>query len=69
MAKLFTVESVIERVSPDGKGGFETVVAITFTMPQGYRGTVTLPQKGITPEKANEAIEAEATKIARIYAL
>ena len=69
MSKLFTVESVLERIAPDGKGSFAEVVAITFTIPQGFRGTITLPKADATPEKANAALEAEAKKIAAIYAL
>lgn len=69
MAKSYAVESVVERMSPDGKGGFAEVVAITFTIPQGYRGTITLSKADATPEKAAAALEAEAKKIAAIYAL
>lgn len=69
MAKTFTVESVVERMSPDGRGGFTDVVAITFTMPQGFRGTITLAKADATPEKAGLALEAEAKKIAAIYSL
>jgi len=69
MAKAFTVEGVVERVAPDGKGGFTEVVSITFTMPQGFRGSVTIPKADATPEKAQAAIEAEVKKIAAIYAL
>ena len=69
MAKTFTVESVVERVAPDSRGGFTEVVFITFTMPQGFRGSVTLPKADATPEKAQAAIEAEVKKIAAIYAL
>ena len=69
MAKLYSVESIVERMSPDGRGGFAEMVAITFTIPQGYRGTLTLPKADATPEKAALALEAEAKKIAAIYAL
>jgi len=69
MPKTFTVESVVERVAPDGKGGFTEVVFITFTMPQGFRGSVILPKADATPEKAQAAIQAEVSRIAAIYAL
>jgi len=69
MAKAYTVESVAERMTPDTHGGFMESVTIIFTIPQGYRGSVTLPKADLTPEKAQAALEAEAKKVTAIYNL
>lgn len=69
MAKDYTVEQVMDRLSPDGKGGFEESVVVIYTLTEGYRGSVTVSKKGMTPEKVKVAVEADVTKVKAIYNL
>lgn len=69
MSKLYTVESVIDRVVPKQGGGFSEEVMISFITAGGYRGKVSLPKAGLTAEKAQAAVEAEAHKFESILAL
>ena len=69
MAKDYVVEQVMDRMTPDGKGGFEESVVVLYTVPEGYRGSVTVAKKGMTPEKVKAAVEADVAKIRAIYNL
>jgi hypothetical protein len=69
VAKEYTVEQVMDRMAPDGKGGFAESVVVNYTIPEGYRGSVTLPKVGMTPEKVRAAVEADVAKIKAIYNL
>jgi len=67
--KLYTVTGITERIGRNGPGEFAMQVVISFTTKSGYKGTVTLPQEGLTPKKAEEALTREATKYETIYSL
>jgi hypothetical protein len=69
MASAYTVEQLVDRVIPDGKGGFEDVLLVVYTIPEGYRGSISIAKKGMTPEKVKDAIEKDVAKIKAIYAL
>lgn len=69
MSKLYTVDSVIDRVVPGKGGAFNEEVMITFTTVKGYHGKVSLPKAGLTAEKAQIAVEAEANKYEAILGL
>ena len=69
MAKEYTVEQVMDRMTPDGKGSFEESVVVIYTLPEGYRGSVTLAKAGMTPEIVKAAVEADVEKIRAIYKL
>lgn len=69
MPKLYTVEAIVDRTVPNPKGGFQEDVLITFTTVGGYRGKISLPKAGLTAEKAQAAVDAEARKYEAILAL
>jgi fructoselysine-6-P-deglycase FrlB-like protein len=69
VAKEYAVEQVMDRMTPDGKGSFEESVVIIYTVPEGYRGSVTVAKKGMTPETVKAAVEADVAKIRAIYKL
>jgi hypothetical protein len=69
MAKDYVVEQVMDRLTPDGKGGFAESVVVLYTIPEGYRGSVTVPKKNMTPEKVKAAVEEDVTRIKAIYGL
>jgi hypothetical protein len=69
MAATYTVEQVMDRLAPDGKGGFEDSIVVLYTLPEGYRGTVTMAKKGMTAETVKKAVEADVARIRAIYAL
>ena len=69
MATTYKVEQVLDRLVPDDKGGFEQAIVINYAIPEGYRGSVTVPKKGMTPEIVKAAVEADVTRIRTIYAL
>jgi hypothetical protein len=69
VAKGYKVEQVMDRMAPDGKGGFAESVVVNYTIEEGYRGSVTLPKAGMTPEIVKAAVEADVAKIRAIYNL
>jgi hypothetical protein len=69
VAKDYTVEQVMDRLSPDGKNGFEESIVVIYTIPEGYRGSVTVLKKNMTPEKVKEAVEKDVARIKAIYNL
>ena len=69
MAATYMVEQVLDRLVPDGMGGFAESVVVNYTIPEGYRGSVSLPKKGMTPEIVKVAVEADVARIRAIYAL
>jgi hypothetical protein len=69
MAADYKVEQVLDRLAPDGKGAFVNMVEVTYTIPEGYRGSVSVPKLGMTPELVKKAVEADVKRIKEIYAL
>jgi hypothetical protein len=67
--KLYTVDSVVDRIVPGKAGAFSEEVMISFTTVSGYKGRVSLAKAGLTAEKAQAAVEAEARKFENILAL
>ncbi len=69
MAAGYTIESVTDLLAPDGKGSFTTFVVVTYTIPEGYRGTVKLPKDTATVDVVRKAVDVDAAKYKAIYAL
>jgi hypothetical protein len=69
VAKDYAVEQVMDRLTPDGKGGFAESVVVIYVIPEGYRGSVTLPKKNMTPEKVKAAVEEDVARMKAIYNL
>jgi hypothetical protein len=69
MAATYSVEQVLDRLVPDGKGGFADSVVVIYNIPEGYRGSVSVAKQGMTPESVKKAVEADVARIRAIYAL
>jgi len=69
MASGYEVVSVVDRVVPDGHGSFKDVTMITYQMSEGYRGSVQVDKKDITPAKVKAAIDSDVATYRAIYGM
>lgn len=65
----YTIEHQQSRTEPDGKGGFERVMRVHFTTPEGVHDHVDVPDQHYTAEYAHALIMDKAQRIAAVHNL
>ncbi|MDR7492454.1 MAG: hypothetical protein QN122_13535 [Armatimonadota bacterium] len=68
-APRYEVLSVAELAEPLPTGQLQRVTVITFRTRQGFQGQLRVPEVPLTPERAQELLEAEVARIEAIYQL
>lgn len=65
----YAVERIEEIPLPDPSGRITWVTRVHYTLPNGYRGMVTVPKRGPTAEEVKDLLDADAARVLHIYGL
>ncbi len=68
-ATPYSVERIEEIPLPDPTGRITWVTRVHYTLPNGYRGEVTIPKRQPTAEEVKALLDADAARVAQIYGL
>ncbi len=68
-APRYTVVNVAETSVPTPDNRIQRVTVIRFRLANGHDAVIEIPEQGLTPQRAKEFVDAEATRLEAIYKL